>query len=154
VTADNASPNDTMVANMAMDLPNFPGKEHFIRCFNHTVNLVGKSLLKLFDVPKQSEDSDDVALDAAEEALRTMAKDIEIEDLRTQIDSYASRGSVSVDDPDDIFDEVATMTEEEVKEFRESVLPIRRALVKVSHVLFDTTQLLTTTPRYANFHSR
>jgi hypothetical protein len=95
------------------------------------VNLVGKSLLKLFDVPKQSGDSDDVALDMAEEALRTMAKDIEIEDLRTQIDSYTNHGSVTVDDPDDIFDEVAVMTEDEAKEFRESVLPICRALVKV-----------------------
>ena len=66
---------------MAMDLPNFPEKQHFVRCFNHTVNLVGKSLLKLFDIPKQSGGSNDVALDAAEEALRTMAKDIEIEDL-------------------------------------------------------------------------
>jgi hypothetical protein len=45
------------------------------------VNLVGKSLLKLFNVPKESRDSDDAALDTAEEALRTMAKDIEMEDL-------------------------------------------------------------------------
>jgi hypothetical protein len=110
--------------------------------------------LKLFNVPKQSEDSNDVAWDAAEEALRTMAKDIEIEDLRTQRDNYGSCGSVSDDNPDDIFNEVATMTEEEGKEFCKSVLLIRCALVKVSQVLFDTTQLLTTAPRHANLCSR
>jgi hypothetical protein len=121
-----------MIEYMSLNLPVFPGKEHFVRCFNHTINLVGKSLLKLFEVPKQSTDTNDAALDAAEDALRTMARDIEIEDLRTQLDSYANHGSVSVDDPNDIFDEIGTMTEEEAKEFRQSVLPIRRALIKVS----------------------
>jgi hypothetical protein len=135
VTADNASSNDTMVENMALDLLVFPGKEHFVRCFNHTVNLIGKSLLKLFDRPKKAADGSDAALDAAEEALRTMEKDIEIEDLRAQLDNYANQGSISVDDPYDIFDEVGAMTEEEAEEFRESVLPIRRALVKVSWTL-------------------
>jgi hypothetical protein len=116
---------------MSLDLPVFPGKEHFIRCFNHTVNLVGKSLLKLFEVPKQANESNDAALDAAEDALRSMAKDIDMEDLQTQLSSYASHGSVSVDDPDNIFNEVSMMTDDEATEFRESVLPICCALVKV-----------------------
>jgi hypothetical protein len=121
-----------MIEYMSLDLPGFPGKEHFVRCFNHTINLVGKSLLKLFEGPKAVADGNDTALDAAEEALRMIEKDIELEDLWTQLDNYANQGSVSIDDLNDIFDEIGSMTEEEAKEFHESVLPIRRALIKVS----------------------
>jgi hypothetical protein len=147
VTADNASANDTMVDNMALDLPVFPGKEHFVRCFNHTVNLIGKSLLKLFEGPKNAADGSDTALDAAEEALRTMEKDIEIEDLRTQLNNYTNQGSIGADDPFDVFDEVGDMTPAEAEEFRESVLPIRRALVKVSWQLdLIAAEILTPCP--------
>jgi hypothetical protein len=137
-----------MIDSMSFRLPDFPGEEHRVRCFNHIVNLIGKSLLKLFEVPKKSRTSDDAALDTAEEALRNLGEDIEIEDLRTQLDTYANVGSLETDDPNDIYDEIGTMTETEAAEFRESVLPIRRALVKVSSLILDqaaTNDLLTDT---------
>jgi hypothetical protein len=96
------------------------------------VNLVGKSLLKLFDVPNRDSTASDPTIKAAEDALRTMAKDLEIEDLRTQLDTYANQGAIQADDENDIYNEMGSMSQEEADEFRESVLPICRALVKVS----------------------
>ena len=52
VTCDNASNNDTIVEHLAMLVENFPGAANKTRCFNHILNLVAKSILRLFDAPK------------------------------------------------------------------------------------------------------
>ncbi|KAI0691922.1 hypothetical protein C8T65DRAFT_543134, partial [Cerioporus squamosus] len=49
VTADNATPNDMMIDEMAKVLPNFGGQNACARCFDHIVNLCAKSVLKPFD---------------------------------------------------------------------------------------------------------
>ncbi|TFK79442.1 hypothetical protein K466DRAFT_450423, partial [Polyporus arcularius HHB13444] len=49
ITCDNASNNDTMVAEMGVLLPFFEGQFHRVRCFAHVVNLVAKSMLRQFD---------------------------------------------------------------------------------------------------------
>ncbi|KAG1734376.1 uncharacterized protein EDB91DRAFT_1037205, partial [Suillus paluster] len=49
VAADNASSNDTLVAELATILPKFGGETNWSRCFLHIVNLVAKSLLREFD---------------------------------------------------------------------------------------------------------
>jgi hypothetical protein len=43
-------------------LPRFPGQANRCRCFLHIVNLIAKTLLKQFDVPKKGVDA---ALDEA-----------------------------------------------------------------------------------------
>ncbi|KIY60871.1 hypothetical protein CYLTODRAFT_323502, partial [Cylindrobasidium torrendii FP15055 ss-10] len=50
-TANNASNNDTMTAELGADasIPSFIGQDNRIRCFAHTINLVAKSFLCLFD---------------------------------------------------------------------------------------------------------
>ncbi|KAG2031558.1 hypothetical protein BDR03DRAFT_875694, partial [Suillus americanus] len=52
ITADNASSNDTMITKLADMVGHFGGKTARTRCFLHIVNLVAKSLLKQFNVPK------------------------------------------------------------------------------------------------------
>jgi hypothetical protein len=54
-------------------LPNFPGSANRCRCFFHIVNLIAKSLLKQFDVPKKSADA---ALDNAERELINLAEEL------------------------------------------------------------------------------
>ncbi|TFK78991.1 hypothetical protein K466DRAFT_469637, partial [Polyporus arcularius HHB13444] len=49
VTADNASPNDTMIDELTKLLPDFAGQDNRARCFDHIVNLCAKSVLKPFD---------------------------------------------------------------------------------------------------------
>ncbi|KAA1479016.1 hypothetical protein DENSPDRAFT_751612, partial [Dentipellis sp. KUC8613] len=52
VTCDNASANDVMVDELAELIDGFSGQVARTRCFAHVVNLVAKSLLRQFDVPK------------------------------------------------------------------------------------------------------
>ncbi|TFK47878.1 hypothetical protein OE88DRAFT_1608415, partial [Heliocybe sulcata] len=49
ISCDNASNNDTMIKELPNLLPDFPGDANRVRCFLHIVNLVAKSILKLFD---------------------------------------------------------------------------------------------------------
>jgi hypothetical protein len=106
--------------------------------------------LKLFDVPDQDSTANDPTIKAAENALRTMAKDLEIEDLQTQLDTYTNQGTIQADDENDIYEKIGSMNEEEANEFCESVLPIWRALVKVSSHLDEQDLDLTLRPRSEN----
>ncbi|KAF9010992.1 hypothetical protein BDZ89DRAFT_901787, partial [Hymenopellis radicata] len=49
ITSDNASPNDVMMERLVDALPNFGGPRARTRCFAHVINLVAKSLLRLFN---------------------------------------------------------------------------------------------------------
>ncbi|RPD52241.1 hypothetical protein L226DRAFT_432193, partial [Lentinus tigrinus ALCF2SS1-7] len=49
VTADNASNNDTLTAELARALPEFQGDFGRTRCFLHILNIVVKAILKQFD---------------------------------------------------------------------------------------------------------
>jgi hypothetical protein len=132
ITADNASPNDTMIEELAELIDNFPGEKNHVHCFNHIINLVAKSLLKLFNVPKGKQSSSgDTAVDLAEAALQELAKDLELEDVMTQLKGFLAKGDDGCDDDDDAVDEIGEMTDAEAKAFRKSVLPVRQALVKV-----------------------
>jgi hypothetical protein len=52
ITADNASSNDTLVAELADRVAYFAGDTNRTRCFLHIVNLVAKSLIREFDTSK------------------------------------------------------------------------------------------------------
>jgi hypothetical protein len=118
-------------------LNDFSGEANRVQCFNHIVNLVTKSLLKLFDVmPARASaanaDITDASIDAAEAALRELAHNLDLEDVRTQLGSFMAKGDDGCDDEDTVEDEIAKMTPGEAKVFHKSVLPVQRALVKVS----------------------
>jgi hypothetical protein len=129
-----------MIEHMQLMLKNFPGEDNRVRCFNHIVNLVAKSLLKLFDVPstksKGPAGNNDSNIDAAERALQELAADLEVEDLRTQLGNFQAEGDEGCDNEDVNVDEIAKMTPVEAAEFRRSVLPVRKALVKVQRLLY------------------
>jgi hypothetical protein len=99
-------------------LPNFPGDANCTRCFAHIVNLIAKSLLRQFDLPKKKGDE---ALDQTKQDLLDLAGDTR----------GAEEGDLDNDNVDGWVDEVALLTEEEVAELSESVLPVRLVLVKV-----------------------
>lgn len=86
ITCDNASNNDKMVESLEVLIDDFPGTANQTRCFLHILNLVVKSILKQFDLPKEKKTSDnddenDKALDQAVEELLKMAGDIEVEGI-------------------------------------------------------------------------
>ncbi|KAF8126639.1 hypothetical protein K438DRAFT_1490844, partial [Mycena galopus ATCC 62051] len=49
VTCDNASANDAMARTLETLLPPFDAQNDRTRCFAHIINLVAKSMLKMFD---------------------------------------------------------------------------------------------------------
>ncbi|GLB35657.1 hypothetical protein LshimejAT787_0212220 [Lyophyllum shimeji] len=130
ITCDNASPNDTMIDELADLLPYFPGAAHRTRCFAHIVNLVAKSLLRQFDVPKKKAQD---ALDDAEKDLLTLAEGIDLEDLETRT---TAEGDLEKDNVEGWVDEVALLDEEEAEKLSESVRPVRLVLVKIRKLAF------------------
>ncbi|GBE78938.1 hypothetical protein SCP_0201350 [Sparassis crispa] len=122
VTADNASSNDTMIDELAELLEGFQGQANRSRCFDHVVNLVAKSLLRQFDLPKGK--ADDV-LDDAERALLELAKDLNM-DVPKGDDEEEDRA----DNIEGLEDERDGLSPEEIQELEESVQPVKLVLVK------------------------
>jgi hypothetical protein len=124
---DNASSNDAMIDKLAELLDDFPGAANRTRCFSHILNLVAKSVMKQFDLPKARADE---ALDAATQALVNLAGDIESEE--------ASMGGDLVGDEEDddngegLEDVRDEMSEDEIVALDESLQPVRLVLVKVN----------------------
>jgi hypothetical protein len=127
ITCDSASNNDTMIDELVDLLPNYPGAANRCRCFLHVVNLVAKSLLKQFEVPKKDVDA---ALDAAEQELLELAAGADMEELVT----VAERGLGNNEDADDMngwVNEMNLLSDDESEELRQSIQPVRLVLVKV-----------------------
>lgn len=54
VTCDNAANNDMVIKHLSTLVDNFPGAPNQMRCFTHILNLVAKSILRQFNVAKNS----------------------------------------------------------------------------------------------------
>jgi hypothetical protein len=117
VSCDNASNNDSMIDKLSDLVTEFPGAANHTRCFLHVLNLVVKSIIKQFDLPKKQKGK-----------LDDWAGDLENEELK-------ARNDVNDDDDDDNtegwIDERELMTEDEREELDESVEPLKLMLTKV-----------------------
>ena len=134
ITCDNASPNDTMIAELMDSIPSFPGDANRTRCFAHIVNLVAKSVLKLFDVPKKKADE---ALDEAENALRELADGVELEEMETRLHAQ-KEGNQEDEDDNEFEDAFAGLSRHKQAELTESIRPVRLVLVKVKLPIYPT----------------
>jgi hypothetical protein len=125
ITCDNASNNDTMIAELVPLLPGFKGDENRTRCFAHILNLVVKRILSLFD-----DDSEDAA-QSAEKRLQSLASAVDLESEDEDEDNNSPDRSVPI--PVD-----AEMEEicqgEDLDAIRASIAPVRTVIVKVSHL--------------------
>ena len=114
-----------MIAELATIIEDFLGAANQTCCFAHILNLVIKSILRQFDLPKNKAQE---FLDDTSKELFELAGNIEQEDLET-------RSSDGNDDDDDNldgwFDERNRMTEEELDELGAAVEPVRFVLTKV-----------------------
>jgi hypothetical protein len=145
LTADNVSSNDTLTTELAKRVESFSGTVGRTRCFLHIVNLVAKSIIKQFDIPKNApaslyddevppamdvlEDDDD----EEEELLQDLVKGTEKEDERT----IGERGEgdpedADIDNVDGWVDEVGNLTVHECAELHKTLRPVKLVLVKVS----------------------
>lgn len=124
-----------MIDEITKKIVSFPGAPNRTQCFAHIINLVSKSLLKQFDVPKAKADD---ALDEAVNELRKLAADID-KDERAAQEDYEADDNDEDDDSSDLTDwdsVVDGMTADELAELQESVQPVGLLLVKVYFPVF------------------
>jgi hypothetical protein len=117
-----------MIAELANLLNDFPGPANQMRCFTHILNLIVKSVIRQFDLPKSKGDK---ILDDAAKELLSLAGNIEFEE-----DELARRdGKEGDEDEDDNvegwIDEHMLMTDAELEELDESIEPVHLLLTKV-----------------------
>jgi hypothetical protein len=136
ITCDNASNNDEMIRHLGQLIDEFKGRESQTQCFAHILNLIAKSIIRQFDVPRAQVNK---VFDEATAALMELAGDIDVEEQ-----DAAERGDDRDDDEEDEntegwADERDTMTEEQLTELDESVHPVRLMLVKVRAIFLNST---------------
>jgi len=130
INADNATSNDTQTTKL-YELDNSFDEENRVRCFNHTLQLSAKSLLKPFntalsgkstdeddDMTSQDHDDDQVILGADEEEDGGDEEEIGIED----------------DIDDDDIDELQALSEDQQKQVLEETAVVRETVTKVYHL--------------------
>jgi nucleoside-diphosphate-sugar epimerase len=125
--------NDVMIDELEMLVDEFPGAANHTRCFTHIVNLVVKSILWQFDVPKARTNE---VVDEATEELRRLAEEIETEEEATicefQADSGGTESSSEDDNVEGWVDERENLSNEELEAMDEALKPVCFLLAKVS----------------------
>lgn len=122
-----------MIEDLAGRLEEFPGAPNRTRCFTHILNLVVKSIMHQFDVPRKRWDISDERT----QELFKLAGDIETEEVKTQAEQEDFQEEPYGEGPhhdndEGWIDERGDMTKEDVEELEDSVQPIRFVLTKVS----------------------
>jgi hypothetical protein len=121
MNADNASANDTMTTCLD-DMPNAFEEVHRVRCFNHTLQLSAKALLKPFNAGLSSDPKADELLNDAGNADACLD---ELED-----DDATSMGEeLSFEDKDD--DDDDELDEDQHAELMEQTAHVRTIVSKV-----------------------
>jgi hypothetical protein len=132
IMADNASSNDTLTTELADLVAHFGGPTSRTRCFLHIINLVAKSLIKQFDLPKAKDVSTD-----AESLDSDMARDLSSEDEATIAENGdGDPDAEDVDNEDGLVDEMDLLTAHERTALETNIRPIRLTLVKASLSLY------------------
>jgi len=157
IICDNASSNDKMIDDLAVRLVEYPGAANRTRCFTHILNLVVKSVMQQFDLPKKRWD----ITDERTHELYKLAGDIEEEELETQAKQEYSEDTEEGDPYDNgegWVDEREQMAEDDVNDLEESVQPIWVVLTKVSEWVSKCCTVLanklTRLIRFANLPSQ
>jgi hypothetical protein len=141
LTCNNASNNDMMVEELVYLVAAFDREASRTRCFAHIINLIAKSVIKQFDLPKGKAGAGEALNDAVEELI-ALAREIEDEEQVT-LDSANEEDNIEDDNVEDWVDEWETMSEEEIQQLNNDVQPVRWVLVKVSRLTPSSESLIT-----------
>ena len=115
------------MADLEEKIPQFGGQATRVRCFLHVTNLVAKSLIRQFDLPKRSA----VGADDDDMALRELASNIEMEELLSRNDELKLGNGCEADDTEGWIDERAGLSPEDRAVLDRDIRPLRMILVKV-----------------------
>jgi hypothetical protein len=117
-----------MILQLEELIDEFKGEESQTRCFTHILNLIAKSVIRQFDVPKAQADK---VFDEVTTALMELAGNI---DAKEQ-EMAESRDDSDDDEEDENLegwvDERVTMTVEQLAALDKAVQPVRLMLIKV-----------------------
>ena len=116
-----------MIEELADLLDVFPGKANQTCCFLHILNLIAKSIIKQFDLPKAASDA---FLDKATKELLELAGDLDLEEKQSHDED---KDDEEDNNEDGLVDEHELMSEWEREELDASIQPVRLLLTKVSH---------------------
>jgi hypothetical protein len=117
-----------MINQLANLLDLFPGPDNQTRCFAHVLNLIAKSIIRQFDIPKTLQDE---AIDDRIRELQALAVDIDLEEKTTRHGLESRSDEDDEDNIDGWIDERESMSAEDVEKLDESVQPVRFMLAKV-----------------------
>jgi len=134
---DNTSPNDKQTSKLA-DLPNSFEAENRVRCFNHTMQLSAKSLIRPFNAALGTA-PDDVQGDGDEmDEDNEMVSDGDINgDSNANEDDEDEDGrNEECDDPDDLIDELETLSDEDRARVLEETSAVRATVTKLRKLAF------------------
>ena len=116
-----------MISELVELIHGFLGDANRMRCFMHILNLVAKSILRQFDLPK-GQTSD--VLKVAEDGLALLGA--QLEEYENEDWGDNTDDDVEDDDIEGWCDEHEEMSAEERDELEESIRPVKLVLVKVS----------------------
>jgi hypothetical protein len=132
-TGDNATSNDTQVAWLQEKNNSFDASNH-VRCFNHTIQLSCKVLLKPFTsciASSVTDNNDMLDLEGVEEDDDKDESEDKVEDLAYNTDN----------DTDDDINELDALSGEEKATFLEATVAVKEAVTKVRTLSFMRTLL-------------
>jgi hypothetical protein len=135
MNANNATSNDTQGESLA-DMPNSFSLENRVRCFNHTLQLSTKTLLRPFNVGlgKVTDDGDNKDVDVDDNGLGKDDDDDD-DDVDIDVDVDGDDGGLpdglDVDDVDDGVDELDALDADEREEIIADTAAIRETVSKV-----------------------
>jgi hypothetical protein len=132
-TSDNATSNDTQVTELHMKDNSFNASNH-VRCFNHTIQLSCKALLKPFSscIASSTTDDDDMVDLMGIEDDDEDSDENEGEELACNIDDNMDN------DTDDGIDKLDALGKEEQVEFLEVTEVIKEAVTKVKMLRYHS----------------
>jgi hypothetical protein len=127
ITCNNASNNNKMIHQLEGLIDEFKGPESQTCCFTHILNLIAKSIIQQFDVPRAQANK---VFDEATTALIELAGNIDIEE-QEMAKSDDDGDDEDAKNTEDWVDERSTMNMEQLTALDKSAQPVRLMLVKV-----------------------
>ena len=130
ITCNNASSNDRMVLELEDKVDCFSGQAVQARCFLHVGNLVAKTFVRAFDLPKGSKHQDDDNTGIVDDdELQYLSEDLNIENWQTITEN--DDDPTDNDDTEGWIDEIPLLGARERADLENRVQPVQIALAKV-----------------------
>jgi hypothetical protein len=124
-----------MTDELELLIEQFNGQASRTRCILHVGNLVAKTMIKQFDVPRSRQGEE---LGQNEKDLRALADGVDVEDY--EMVGTIGKDPEKDDDTDGWVDEITLLSVQEKAELENNIRPVRFALTKVSKNLPDSLQ--------------